>query len=46
MPVQAEEGVTSLSGLIFPNQGAEGIEIVSDGGKLTLTSFSYASFAR
>ncbi|KAB5531264.1 glycosyl hydrolase [Coniochaeta sp. 2T2.1] len=40
-----DEGVTSLSGLIYPNQGAEGIQVVSGGGKLTLTSFSYASFA-
>lgn len=39
-----DEGVASLSGLIYPNQGAEGIEVVSDDGKLTLTSFSYASF--
>ncbi|ESA42081.1 hypothetical protein NCU17284 [Neurospora crassa OR74A] len=38
-----DEGVTSLSGLIFPNQGAEEIEVVSGGGKLTLTSFSYAT---
>lgn len=38
-----DEGVASLSGLIYPNQGAEGIEVVSGGGKLTLDSFSYAS---
>ncbi|KAK3489902.1 glycosyl hydrolase [Neurospora crassa] len=41
-----DEGITALSGLIYPNQGAEGIEVVSDGGKLTLTSFRYASFAK
>ncbi|KAK8048026.1 hypothetical protein PG996_016090 [Apiospora saccharicola] len=40
-----DEGVASLSGLIFPNQGAEGIDVEADVGKLTLTSFIYASFA-
>lgn len=40
-----DEGVATLSGLIYPNQGAEGIEIVSDVGKLTLASFTYANFA-
>ncbi|GAB1213292.1 hypothetical protein ATERTT37_002441 [Aspergillus terreus] len=38
------DGVAVLSALIYPNQGAEGIEVVSDSGKLTLTSFSYAGF--
>jgi levanbiose-producing levanase len=40
-----DEGVTALSALIYPNQGAEGIEVVSDVGKLTLNSFTYARFA-
>ncbi|KAL5371419.1 hypothetical protein DPSP01_014274 [Paraphaeosphaeria sporulosa] len=40
-----DEGVATLSGLIYPNQGAEGIEVVSDVGKLTLTSLTYAGFA-
>jgi levanbiose-producing levanase len=38
-----DDGVSSLSGLIYPNQGAEGIEIISDVGTLTLTSFTYSS---
>lgn len=37
-------GVAALSALIYPNQDAEDIEVVSDSGKLTLTSFSYAGF--
>ncbi|CEL03779.1 hypothetical protein ASPCAL04922 [Aspergillus calidoustus] len=37
-------GVAALSALIYPNQDAEGIEVVSDLGKLTLTSFTYAAF--
>jgi levanase len=41
-----DEGVASLSGLIYPNEGAEGIEVVSDVGKLTIDSFSYSSFAK
>lgn len=40
-----DEGVASLSGLIYPVQGAEGIEIVSPSGRLTLASFSYADYA-
>ena len=40
-----DEGITALSGLVYPNQGAEGIEVVSGGGNLTLISFSYASYA-
>lgn len=39
-----DEGIATLSALIYPNQGAEGIELVSDVGKLTLASFTYASF--
>jgi len=42
--VFVNEGVPTLSGLIYPNQGAEGIEIVSDVGNLTLTLLTYASF--
>jgi levanase len=41
-----DEGVASLSGLIYPNQGAESIEVVSDAGKLTLDSFLYSSFTK
>jgi levanase len=40
-----DEGVATLSGLIYPNQGAEGIEVVSDAGKLTLESLTHASFS-
>jgi levanase len=40
-----DEAVATLSGLIYPNQGAEGIEVVSDAGKLTLESLTHASFA-
>jgi levanbiose-producing levanase len=36
------DGVAVLSGLIYPNQAAEGIQVVSDTGNLTLVSFSYA----
>ncbi|KUL92247.1 hypothetical protein ZTR_02326 [Talaromyces verruculosus] len=36
------DGVAVLSGLIYPNQAAEGIQVVSDMGNLTLVSFSYA----
>ncbi|SPO06932.1 related to levanase [Cephalotrichum gorgonifer] len=39
------DGAAVLSALIYPNQGAEGIEAVTDSGKLTLDSFSYAAFA-
>ncbi|EMD63984.1 glycoside hydrolase family 32 protein [Bipolaris sorokiniana ND90Pr] len=42
--VFVNEGVPTLSGLIYPNQGAEGIEIVSDVGNLTLTLLTCASF--
>jgi levanbiose-producing levanase len=38
------DGLAALSALIYPNQGAEGIEVVSESGKLTLASFSYAGF--
>lgn len=36
------EGVAVLSGLIYPNEAAGGIQVVSDTGSLTLVSFSYA----
>jgi levanbiose-producing levanase len=39
------DGVAVLSGLIYPNQGAERIEVVTDSGRLTLDSFTYAGFA-
>ncbi|KAK2763743.1 hypothetical protein FQN54_009359 [Arachnomyces sp. PD_36] len=39
------DGVAALSALIYPNEGAEGIEAVSDSGELTLSSFTYANFA-
>ncbi|KAK9343701.1 glycosyl hydrolase [Lipomyces starkeyi] len=35
-------GVAALSGLIYPNPGAEIIEMVSGTGQLTLDSFTYA----
>lgn len=38
-------GTAAISALIYPNQGAEGIEVVSSSGKLTLNSFSYAGYA-
>lgn len=34
------DGVAVLSGLIYPNEAAEGIQVVSDTGNLTLLSFS------
>lgn len=37
-------GVAALSALIYPNKDAEEIEVVSDSGKLTLNSFTYAAF--
>ena len=40
-----DDGVAALSALIYPNEDAEGIEVVSDVGELTLTSFIYAGFA-
>ncbi|KAF5641858.1 Levanbiose-producing levanase [Fusarium tjaetaba] len=40
------DGVVVLSGLIYPNQGANGVQIVSDTGTLTLVSFSYAACER
>ncbi|KAK9238775.1 glycosyl hydrolase [Lipomyces kononenkoae] len=36
------DGVAALSGLIYPNAGAEIIEVVSGTGQLTLDSFTYA----
>lgn len=42
--VFVNDGVAVLLALVYPNQGVEGIEVVSDSGKLTLTSFSYAGF--
>ncbi|KAH7187387.1 glycosyl hydrolase [Fusarium oxysporum] len=35
-------GVAVLSGLIYPNKAARGIQLVSDKGSLTLASFSHA----
>ncbi|KAG5800559.1 hypothetical protein H9Q69_000446 [Fusarium xylarioides] len=37
------DGIAVLSGLIYPNQGANGVQVVSDTGSLTLDSFSYAA---
>lgn len=42
--VFVNDGVAALSALIYPNEDAEGIEVASESGKLTLTSFSYAGF--
>ncbi|KAF5692966.1 levanase [Fusarium denticulatum] len=36
-------GVAVLSGLIYPNQGANDVQVVSDTGTLALVSFSYAA---
>ena len=41
--VFVNDGVATLSGLLYPNSGAETIQIVSGSGRLTLDSFSYAS---
>ncbi|RKL36063.1 hypothetical protein BFJ70_g7618 [Fusarium oxysporum] len=41
--VFVNDGVAVLSGLIYPNQGANGVRVVSDTGSLTLVSFSYAA---
>ncbi|KAH6624777.1 glycosyl hydrolase [Chaetomium sp. MPI-SDFR-AT-0129] len=38
------DGAGVLSALIYPNQGAEGIDVVTGSGMLTLDSFSYADF--
>ena len=37
-------GVVAMSALIYPNEGAEGLEIVTEYGSLTLDSFTYAGF--
>ncbi|QPC60705.1 hypothetical protein HYE67_002936 [Fusarium culmorum] len=37
------DGEALLSGLIYPNQEANGVQVVSDTGSLTLVSFSYAA---
>jgi levanbiose-producing levanase len=39
--VFVDDGVAVLSGLIYPNQAASGIQVVSDEGSLSLASFSY-----
>lgn len=36
------DGVASLSGLLYPNSGAGSIQMMSGGGQLTLDSFTYA----
>ncbi|KFY37222.1 hypothetical protein V494_04859 [Pseudogymnoascus sp. VKM F-4513 (FW-928)] len=36
------DGEAALSGLLYPNSGAESIHMVSGGGRLTLDSFTYA----
>ncbi|SPJ78531.1 related to levanase [Fusarium torulosum] len=36
-----DNGVAVLSGLIYPNEAASGIQVVSDQGSLSLASFSY-----
>ncbi|KAG5754687.1 hypothetical protein H9Q72_001418 [Fusarium xylarioides] len=41
--VFVNDGVAVLSGLIYPNQGANGVQVVSDTGSLTLDFFSYAA---
>ncbi|RKK80226.1 hypothetical protein BFJ69_g4416 [Fusarium oxysporum] len=41
--VFVNDGVAVLSGLTYPNQGANGVRVVSDTGSLTLVSFSYAA---
>lgn len=40
--VFVNDGVAVLSGLIYPNEAASGIQVVSDQGSLSLASFSYA----
>lgn len=40
--VFVNDGVAVLSGLIYPKQAAEGVQVVSDTGSLTLVFFSYA----
>jgi levanbiose-producing levanase len=42
--VFVNDGVTVLSALIYPNVGAEVIEVITDSGRLTLDSFTYSSF--
>ncbi|RBR18985.1 hypothetical protein FVER53590_10082 [Fusarium verticillioides] len=41
--IVVNDGVAVLSGLIYPNEGANGVQVVSDTGSLTLASFSYAA---
>jgi len=36
-------GVASLSALLYPNEGAESIQMVSSNGRLSLEEFTYAS---
>lgn len=36
------DGVAALSGLLFPDSGAESVQVVSSNGRLTLDSFTYA----
>ena len=43
--VFVNDGAAVLSALIYPNEGAEDIEVVSGSGELTLESFTYAGFA-
>jgi levanbiose-producing levanase len=38
--VFVNDGEAVLSGLIYPNEEASGIQVVSDKGSLTLASFS------
>ncbi|KAJ5978641.1 glycosyl hydrolase [Penicillium viridicatum] len=42
--VFVDDGVAVLSALIYPNEAAEGVLVVSDMGSLTLVSFSYAGY--
>ncbi|KEY73577.1 hypothetical protein S7711_09193 [Stachybotrys chartarum IBT 7711] len=42
--VFVNDGVEVLSALIYPNPAAEGIQVVSDTGSLTLVSFSYGRY--
>jgi levanase len=39
-------GTKAMSALIYPDDGAEGIQVTADGGQLALSSFSYSEIKR